>query len=462
MRYISTRGLAPALDFRGATVVGLANDGGLYVPEAWPRGPEGGIAALRALPYAEAAARIAAPFVGDALSADELSADFRAAYAGFVDPHVAPLTPLGPGEWLMELHHGPTLAFKDIALQWLGRLFARFLGGRQLTILGATSGDTGSAAIHALAGLPQVTVVMLHPHGRVSEVQRRQMTTVTAPNIHNLALTGDFDDCQRIVKAILKSPPGGAELGAVNSINWARLLAQVVYYWTACARLGGPAAFSVPTGNFGDVFAGYVAARMGAPVARLIVATNGNDILHRALSAGDYSRGAVVPTTSPSMDIQVSSNFERLLFDLWGRDAGRTRAEMGGFDAGGRLALDAGTLAQASQRFASAAVSEAEAAGTMRSAWHDHGVLIDPHTAVGLAAGRRVGPPAPGVPMVTLATAHPAKFPDAVRAATGVKPPVPDRLATMLEGEERMTVLPASEAAVRGVIAELAGLGRAA
>lgn len=459
MRYVSTRGDAPVLDFAGATLAGLAPDGGLYVPEAWPALPVGAPARLRGAPWTDAFVAALAPLVGHALAPDELAAIAREVAAGFDHPDVTPVTPLGDGLHLLELHHGPTLAFKDVGLRTLAALFRRLLGpGARLTILGATSGDTGSAAIHALKDVPGIRVVMLHPLGRTSDVQRRQMTCVDAPGIHNIAVEGDFDAAQRIVKAILKEPPPGARLSAINSINWARLAAQASYYLFAASRLpegAGPPSFSVPTGNFGDVFAGYAAARLGLPVGRLIVATNANDILHRAFSAGDYSRGTVVPTQSPSMDIQVSSNFERLLFDLMGRDPLALAAAMTGFEASGRLALDAGRVGAARQWFDSARVDEAETAATMRWAWEAHGRLICPHTAVGVAAARRLRAQVTG-PLVVLETAHPAKFPDAVRAATGRVPEPPARLAAMLLGDERFTILPADETAIRAAVERVA------
>src|SRR5512139_4034618 len=340
MQYVSTRGSAPALDFAGATLAGLASDGGLYVPSEWPSFSADEIAAMAGLPYAELAQRVMQPFVGDSLTPERLLELTRTAYGRFAHKAVTPLRQLDEQQWLLELFHGPTLAFKDVALQLLGLLFEEFLGrtGQNLTIVGATSGDTGSAAIDAVAGRAKVDIFMLHPKGRVSDVQRRQMTTVLAPNVHNIAIEGTFDDAQAMVKRMFNDPgmTGRFNIGAVNSINWARLMAQVVYYFAAGLQLGAPhrpVAFAVPTGNFGDVFAGYVASRMGLPVARLIVATNVNDILHRALSTGDYSAGAVTPTAAPSMDIQVSSNFERLLFDLNGRDGAALAAQMTGFEA---------------------------------------------------------------------------------------------------------------------------------
>ena len=332
MEYISTRGSAPTLDFRAATLAGLASDGGLYLPAHWPQMAIEDIRALAGLDYAETAVRVMRPFVEGVLTEDELRQLSRAAYGSFSHDAVTPLVQLDHRHWLLELFHGPTLAFKDVALQLLGQLFEKFLadGGTDITIVGATSGDTGSAAIEAVAGREHIQIFMLHPEGRVSDVQRRQMTTVLAPNVHNIAIDGSFDDAQAMVKRLFgdEEARGQLTLSAVNSINWARLMAQVVYYFYAAVRLGGPdrpIAFSVPTGNFGDVFAGYVAAQMGLPIARLVVATNVNDILHRALTRGDYSAGTVTATATPSMDIQVSSNFERLLFDLSGRDGACSR-----------------------------------------------------------------------------------------------------------------------------------------
>ena len=463
MRYVSTRGSAPALDFREVTLAGLAGDGGLYVPARWPRWTAEEIAALAGLSYAETAARVLAPFVGDAVPAPELLALCEQAYGRFAHAAVTPLVQLDHDQWLLELFHGPTLAFKDVALQLLGLLFERFLAGsdRPLTVIGATSGDTGSAAIDALAGRDGVEVFMLHPAGRVTEVQRRQMTTVAAPNIHNIAIEGDFDTAQALVKAMFNDRgfAGRFRLSAVNSINWARLAAQVVYYFHAAVRLGAPersVAFSVPTGNFGDVFAGYVAAKMGLPIARLIVATNVNDILARALTSGDYSRGAVEQTATPSMDIQVSSNFERLLFDLGGRDGRATAAQMAGFEASGAMRLTNAQSQGAATLLRADRVDAADMMGAMRWASEQTGQVIDPHTGIALAAARRAGLDAP---VVTLATAHPAKFRDAVERATGVRPPLPHRMGDLFERQERCTTLPAAYQAVSGFIAERAGRG---
>ncbi|MGB7406205.1 MAG: threonine synthase [Pacificimonas sp.] len=446
MKYVSTRGDAPVLDFEGVTLAGLAADGGLYVPERWPTMSRDEIAALAGLDYVETAVRVMAPFAAGSVTEDELRALCRTAYGNFAHEAVTPLVQLDARNWLMELFHGPTLAFKDVALQLLGRFFARFLEGsdRKLTVIGATSGDTGSAAINGLAGLHQVEVFMLHPEGRISEVQRRQMTTVIAPNVHNLAIAGSFDDAQRHVKRMFGDPEfrGGLDLSAVNSINWARLMAQVVYYFYTAVRLGAPerqVAFSVPTGNFGDVFAGYVAAKMGLPVAKLIVATNVNDILHRALSAGDYSAGDVTPTDAPSMDIQVSSNFERLLFDLAGRRGEDLGQMMAGFERDRRLTLPANMRTGASL-FTSARVDKEAMTAAMRTALAKYGQLIDPHTAIGLAAAHAVDLP-PETPVVTLATAHPAKFGDAVEAATGQRPVLPARMGDLMSREERFDTI---------------------
>ncbi|MGV3480495.1 MAG: threonine synthase [Sphingobium sp.] len=463
MRYVSTRGSAPALDFESVTLAGLATDGGLYVPEKWPSLSHEEIAGMAGLSYVETAVRVMTPFVGDALDEDALRALCTQAYGRFEHDAVTPLVQLDHRHWLLELFHGPTLAFKDVALQLLGLLFERFLSNRDthLTVVGATSGDTGSAAIDALAGRAKVDIFMLHPDGRVSDVQRRQMTTVLAPNVHNIAIQGDFDQAQAMVKAMFADPAfsGRFALSAVNSINWARLMAQVVYYFYAAVRLGAPhrpVAFSVPTGNFGDVFAGYVAAKMGLPVARLIVATNINDILHRALSAGDYSQGTVVPTATPSMDIQVSSNFERLLFDLNGRDAFQLAESMREFETNRAISLTARQREGANALFTSARVDGDDMQMAMRWACERAGQVIDPHSAIGLAAAARAEDLGAGVPIVTLATAHPAKFPDAVERATGARPALPPRVANLFEREERYTVLPATLDAVTAYIAERA------
>lgn len=456
MRYLSTRGSAPILDFRGATLAGLASDGGLYVPETWPTLTFEEIKGLAGLSYAQTAARIMAPFVGDSLSAEELQALCDTAYGRFSHAAVTPLVQLDHDQWLLELFHGPTLAFKDVALQMLGLLFERFLRGTdtRLTIVGATSGDTGSAAIDAVAGRANIDIFMLHPAGRVTEIQRRQMTTVLAPNVHNIAIEGNFDDAQALVKAMFNDRAFADRhtLSAVNSINWARLMAQIVYYFYAAVRLGAPGkriAFSVPTGNFGDVFAGYVAARMGLPIERLIVATNVNDILHRALSSGDYSKGQVHPTATPSMDIQVSSNFERLLFDANGRDGAALAAQMKGFEGSGAMRLTNAQRQAIAPLFTSARVDADDMSRAMRWAADEAGQILDPHTGIALSAARKSGL---DVPVVTLATAHPAKFTDAVERATGSRPALPRRVGDLFEREERYTTLPATFEAVTAFI----------
>jgi threonine synthase len=459
MDYISTRGSAPALDFEGATLAGLASDGGLYLPREWPRFSEGEIAAMAGLPYAELAQRIMQPFVGDSLTPQRLLELTTQAYGRFAHTAVTPLKQLDEQQWLLELFHGPTLAFKDVALQLLGLLFEEFLArsGGNLTIVGATSGDTGSAAIDAVAGRANIDIFMLHPKGRVSEVQRRQMTTVLAPNVHNLAIEGSFDDAQATVKRMFNDPAmtGRFAIGAVNSINWARLMAQVVYYFAAALQLGAPrreVAFAVPTGNFGDVFAGYVAGQLGLPIKRLIVATNVNDILHRALSSGDYSQCTVTPTAAPSMDIQVSSNFERLLFDLGGRDGAATAAQMAGFESTKAMQLTNAQREGAAALLSSARVDPDQMAQAIRWAWENTGELLDPHTAIGLHAARAADLPR-GIPVVTLATAHPAKFRDAVERATGRRPTLPSRIGDLFDREERLVDLAGDYAAVADYVA---------
>ena len=455
MQYVSTRGSAPTLDFAGVTLAGLANDGGLYVPAEWPQFSRDEIASMRGLPYAELAARVMQPFVGDCLTPESLRRLTAKAYGRFAHAAVTPLTQLDERQWLLELFHGPTLAFKDVALQMLGLLFEEFLAREDgtLTIVGATSGDTGSAAIDAVAGLDRVEIFMLHPKGRVSDVQRRQMTTVRAPNVHNIAIDGSFDDAQAMVKRIFADRDVTAKhrIGAVNSINWARLMAQVVYYFAASLQLGGPereVAFSVPTGNFGDVFAGHVAERIGLPIKRLIVATNTNDILYRALSNGDYSTGTVTPTAAPSMDIQVSSNFERLLFDVGGRDGIALAEQMRGFEASKAMQLTNAQRDGAAALFTSMRADEDDMARAMRWACEDCAEIVDPHTAIGLHAARAVELPH-DVPVVTLATAHPAKFPDAVERSTGTRPSLPARVGDLFAREEAYTELPGTYEAVR-------------
>jgi threonine synthase len=462
MQYVSTRGAAPTLNFEGVTLAGLADDGGLYLPAEWPRFSEGEIAAMAGLPYAELAAKIMQPFVGDSLTPAELKNLCDQAYGRFSHAAVTPLTQFDEQQWLLELFHGPTLAFKDVALQLLGLLFEKFLTRSKdhLTIVGATSGDTGSAAIDAVAGRERIDIFMLHPKGRVSDVQRRQMTTVRAPNVHNIAIEGSFDDAQAMVKRVFRDQAitSRFNIGAVNSINWARLMAQVVYYFASALQLGAPQrkiAFSVPTGNFGDVFAGYVAAKMGLPIERLIVATNINDILHRALSDGDYSAGTVTATAAPSMDIQVSSNFERLLFDCEGRDGAAMSAQMAQFETDKAMRLTNAQREGASGLFTSARADAAQMAQAMRWASEQCGEIIDPHTAIGLHAARESGLAA-DIPIVTLATAHPAKFPDAVERATGQRPSLPARVGDLFAREEAYAELPSDYDAVTAFIAERA------
>jgi threonine synthase len=460
MRYISTRGEAPALNFPDALLAGLARDGGLYVPETWPVLTSEAIAALSGQPYPEVARRVLAPFVDGSIEEAALARMIEEAYAAFRHPAVTPLVQLSPSEWVLELFHGPTLAFKDCAMQLLGRLMDHVLKarGQRATIVGATSGDTGGAAIEAFRGLDQVDVVILFPDGRVSDVQRRMMTTVAAPNVHAIAIEGTFDDCQAIVKGLFNNHGfrDRVKLSGVNSINWARIVAQIVYYVVAGVALGAPqrpARYVVPTGNFGDVFAGYAARRMGLPMAGLVVATNINDILERTIRTGRYEVRGVEPTSSPSMDIQVSSNFERLLFDAHGRDSGAVRRLMAGLAQSGSFVIDAPALAAIRADFAAARADEAEVAAMIRRTLETAGYLLDPHTAVGLVAARKTAAD-PAVPTVVLSTAHPAKFPDAVEAASGTRPALPAWLGDLMEREERMTRLPNDQAAVETYVLE--------
>ena len=459
LTYVSTRGAAPELEFGDVLLAGLARDGGLYVPSEWPTLDAAALTRFASMSYADVAVEVMWPFVAGSIDRDDFAAIVTDAYATFDVPDVVPLVELGDGLWLAELFHGPTLAFKDVALQLVGRLFDHLLGerGQRVTIVGATSGDTGSAAIEACRDRATIDVVILHPAGRVSEVQRRQMTTVDAPNIHNLAVEGTFDDCQDLVKALFADLEfrDRRSLSAVNSINWARVMAQVVYYVTSAARVGDggevPVAFSVPTGNFGNVFAGYGAQRMGVPISRFVVASNRNDILTRFLASGSMTLGEVHPTLSPSMDIQVSSNLERLLFELYGRDGTAIAELMTRFRAEGTVTLEEGRLDLLSEHWAGVRVDDDATAATIRDEYERTGMLLDPHTAVGLAAAREARADH-SIPMVVLATAHPAKFPDAVEAATGVRPPLPDRLADLFERPERYDVVGRDYAVVKSVI----------
>ncbi|MCA0845797.1 threonine synthase [Salipiger thiooxidans] len=458
MRYISTRGQAPALSFEEAMLSGLARDGGLYVPETVPTMSADDIRALHGLSYEETAFRVMRPFVGDGFTDETLGDLITKAYAGFGHNARAPMVQLAPGHFLLELFHGPTLAFKDFAMQLIGQLFEEALTrrGERVTIVGATSGDTGSAAIEAFKGLDAVDVFILYPHGRVSEVQRRQMTTPTEANVHALAMDGHFDDCQAKLKDMFNDFTFRDEvrLAGVNSINWARVLAQVVYYFSSAVSLGAPdraVSFTVPTGNFGDIFAGYIAKKMGLPIDRLVVATNQNDILHRCLSSGDYRTSEVHPSISPSMDIQVSSNFERALFDAYGCDGSAVAQLMDELKAGG-FNVSQGALQALREHFESGRASEDETLATIRKAQQTMGELLCPHSAIGVkvADEHRVA----GTPMITLATAHPAKFPDAVEQASGIRPPLPARMADLFDRPERVTRVPNDLAALETLIRE--------
>ncbi len=452
MKYVSTRGLAPALGFSDVLLAGLAGDGGLYVPEAWPRLTPGQIAGFAGRDYADVAFEVVKPFADDIAEAD-LRQMCREAYATFRHPAVAPLVQLGAGAWALELFHGPTLAFKDVAMQLLSRLMDHVLArrGERITIIGATSGDTGGAAIEAFRGRDNVDLFMLFPENRVSPFQQRQMTTSGAANIHPVAIRGNFDDCQAIVKAAFGNPRlrQRLALSGVNSINWARIVAQIVYYFTATVALGGPhrpVSFTVPTGNFGDIYAGYAAKRMGLPVDRLIVATNVNDILARALASGRYEVHGVQATTSPSMDIQVSSNFERLLFEAYERDADVVGRLMASLAQSRAFTIDPAALAAIRADFDAGTADEDESRATIATAWRDTGFLPDPHTAVGLAVAARFV--SSSVPMVTLATAHPAKFPAAVEAATGTVPALPAGFDNLGSRQEDFVVLANDQAVV--------------
>ena len=472
MKYLSTRGQAPQLAFEDVLLEGLARDGGLYVPADWPTLEQRDWSAMVGKHYADLAVRIMWPFVQGTVERDAFERIVCAAYSTFRHQSVAPLVQIGPALWVMELFHGPTLAFKDVAMQVLGGLFDHVLEKRnqRLTIVGATSGDTGSAAIEAVAGRDRADIFILHPHGRTSEVQRRQMTTVTAGNVHNLAVHGTFDDCQALVKAMFNDGPfrDRLHLSGVNSINWARVLPQAVYYIAAAAQLGtlsgGPAPkFSVPTGNFGDIYAGYIALKLGLPIDRLIVASNSNDILTRVFHTGDHTLGQVHATTSPSMDIQVSSNFERLLFDVLDQDPTRVTDLMHRLKTDRTFKLEPATVARLAEHFSAYRADEAEVHATMKTIHERTGYLLDPHTAVGVHAAKQerehTGDHA--TPMVVLATAHPAKFPDAVEAATGVRPPLPDFLADLYEREERYVEVDNDLQALQHAIESSASVARA-
>ncbi len=460
MKYISTRGIAPSLEFEDVLLTGLAPDGGLYVPEKLPAFSAAEIAGFASKTYSELAFEVIAPFVAGSIPAGELREMLDQSYREFRHPAVTPLVQLGTNEWVLELFHGPTLAFKDVALQLLGKLFDYVLKRRdqRVVVLGATSGDTGSAAIEGCRHCEQLDMFILHPHQRVSDVQRRQMTTVAGDNIHNIAIEGNFDDCQALVKASFADQsflPNGRQLVAVNSINWARIMAQIVYYFYAAVHLGAPhrpVSFSVPTGNFGDIFAGYLAKRMGLPIEQLVIATNSNDILHRTLSANDYSRHELLHTLSPSMDIMISSNFERMLFDLYGGDGNAIGAMMERFKTEA-LTLSEQALSAARELFASHRVDDLATCSTIKEVYASNEYLLDPHTAIGVNAARACWRNK-STPMVTLATAHPAKFPAAVKqAGVPVEPQLPRHLHDLLQRTERFDVVANDLGAVQAFVA---------
>lgn len=455
MKYVSTRGEAKPASFNEALIEGLARDGGLYVPESWPQISHAEIAAFKGKSYAEIALRVVAPFVGNDIPERDLKRMIEEAYATFSHKDVTPLHRLSSGEYILELFHGPTLAFKDVAMQLISRLMDYVLAANneRCTIVGATSGDTGGAATEAFRGRDRIDLVFMFPKGRVSPVQERMMTAITEPNINVVSIDGNFDDCQAIVKALFNDHAfrDRVKLSAVNSINWARIVAQVVYYFTAAATLGAPdkrVTFAVPTGNFGDIFAGYVAAKMGLPIERLVVATNVNDILARTLETGTYEVRGVVATSSPAMDIQVSSNFERLLFDASSRDPSIVRAAMHDLGSKGRFALNDSALASMRQLFSASRADENETRDTIRDVHKVSGYVLDPHTAVGVAVARKLGVKKADSPLVVLGTAHPAKFPEAVEAACGVDPQLPARFSDLMSRKERVTNLPNDAKAV--------------
>jgi threonine synthase len=460
VQYVSTRGEAPELGFEDVLLTGLARDGGLYLPKIWPQISANELRGLRGHSYQDIAYHVISKFIGSAISDAELKQMIAEAYGTFGHPAVTPLKQLDANQWLLELFHGPTLAFKDVAMQLLARLMEWSLRkrGGHATIVGATSGDTGGAAIDAFKNSKNATTIILHPHGRVSDVQRRQMTTVDSPAIHNIAIAGNFDDCQAIVKALFNDSGFRDRVGlaGVNSINWARIMAQIVYYVSSAVALGAPdrkASFCVPTGNFGDIFAGLVAKRLGVPIDRLVIATNVNDILDRTLKSGRYEMQGVKPSSSPSMDIQISSNFERLLYLAYGRDAGAIRGLMSSLSQSGAFTIGQKELAAIREEFDSFAVNEAETAKTIAQTLKATGELLDPHSAIGFAAALTAKPSDSA--MVTLATAHPAKFPEAVEKASGIRPHLPQRLSHLLNAKERFTILPNRATAVRDFILAL-------
>lgn len=457
MQFVSTRGQAPALGFSDAVLAGLASDGGLYVPASWPQFTPDEIAAFAGRPYAEVAYDIISRFTGDEIPAAALRKIVDDAYASFRHPSVAPLIELEPGHFVLELFHGPTLAFKDVAMQFLSRIMDHILTERGLkaTIVGATSGDTGSAAIEAFRGRDTTDIFILHPQGRTSEVQRRQMTTVLDANVHNIAVEGTFDDCQDAVKAMFNHHAfrDRVRLSGVNSINWGRIVAQIVYYFTSAGSLGAPhrsVSFTVPTGNFGDVFAGYCAKRMGLPIDKLVIATNANDILRRTMDTGRYEMSGVSPTISPSMDIEISSNFERLLFESVGRDATAVSRMMAALKQSRGFELPEQSIAAIRREFSAGTTDETQTSATILQTWRQAGYLLDPHTAVGVAVARHQI--RAGTPMISLSTAHPAKFPAAVSAAAGTSPALPDWLGDLYQRPERLDVLPNDQRALEDFI----------
>ncbi len=462
MDYISTRGKDGPLGFEQILLSGLARDGGLYLPVEWPTFSSDEIADMRGLPYAQLAARVMTPFCDGEIDGSELAAMAGAAYAGFDHPAIAPLVQLDDTIHILELFHGPTSAFKDYAMQFLARAFDRVLShkSRRAVILGATSGDTGSAALEAFQGRDAIDVFILFPDGRVSPVQQRQMTSVIADGAHAVSVKGDFDDCQALVKALFNDLEFRDEvnLSAVNSINWARLMPQIVYYFSSALALGAPdqkVAFSVPTGNFGNVFAGYAAAQMGLPIERLIVASNQNDILPRFFEAGTMARETVVPSLSPSMDIQVSSNFERLLFEMLERDGAKTKLLMDEFSVSGKFTLDAEGMARAQDLFSAYRLDDAGTIAEITSTAKNDGMVLDPHSAVGLSAARRArldGTIASEIPIVSLACAHPAKFETAVKIATGTAPTLPPHIADLMTRPEQMQTVDADVDAVKALV----------
>ena len=460
MRYLSTRGQAATRDFIGILLAGLAEDGGLFVPETWPHLTPRQWRDLRGLPYPALAARLIAPFTKGAIAEPDIAAICADAYRGFAHPAIAPLVQLGPGLWSLELFHGPTLAFKDMAMQVLGRLFGHVLArtGQPITIVAATSGDTGSAAIAACRNRPALSIAVLHPAGRVSEVQRRQMTTVAAANVTNIAVDGTFDTCQDLVKAMFADADFRARthLSAVNSINWARIVAQIPYYAFAALALGAPdrdVAFSVPTGNFGNVLAAHAARAMGLPIAGLMVASNRNDILHRFFTGNDMRVTGVTPSLSPSMDIEVSSNFERLLFDLLDRDPARTDTIMKNFRATGTMQVPDAAWRRAGQGFSGARLDDEATLAEIARLYGDASYLADPHSAIGIGAARQLQATLdPAIPVVALATAHPAKFPDAVRRATGITPALPAHLADLFDRPEIYRTLTPDLATIQAAV----------